>query len=127
MGTLHETNPSLWVGTSPETAYPHQAGDITVDVAVIGAGIAGLHTALFLQQGGARVALIEAGRVASGVTGYTTAKVSALHGLTYARISESFGRERAAMYAEANQTAIERMEDLAETLAPECAFTRAPN
>ena len=126
MGSLHETNPSLWVGTSPETAYPHQSGDLAVDVVVIGAGIAGLSTALFLQQGGAAVALLEAGRVASGVTGYTTAKVSSLHGLQYARLRDRFGPERAAVYGEANQTAIERMEDLAETLTPQCAFTRAP-
>jgi glycine/D-amino acid oxidase-like deaminating enzyme/nitrite reductase/ring-hydroxylating ferredoxin subunit len=127
MGSLHETNPSLWVGTSPETAYPHLSGDLHVEVAVIGAGIAGLSTALFLQQGGANVALIEAGRTASGVTGYTTAKVSSLHGLKYAQIRKTFGVERAAMYAEANQVAIDRMEHLAETLAPDCAFTRAPN
>ena len=39
------------------------------DVAVIGGGIAGLTTALLLKRDGARVAVIEAARVGSGVTG----------------------------------------------------------
>ena len=32
MGTLHAQNPSLWVGTTPETAVPRLGEDVTVDV-----------------------------------------------------------------------------------------------
>nr|MDP9473914.1 FAD-dependent oxidoreductase [Chloroflexota bacterium] len=108
MGSVRERNVSLWIATTPETAYPPLSGEVAVDVAVIGAGITGLSVATLLKRAGVRVAVIEAGRVASGVTGYTTAKVTSLHGLVYAGLARDLGEERAGLYAEANQAAIER-------------------
>ena len=77
--------------TTPTTSYPSPDRDIAVDVAVLGAGIAGLTTALLLERDGASVAVIEASRVAAGATGYTTAKVSAQHGVHYESVESSFG------------------------------------
>src|SRR5215218_524954 len=88
-----ERNVSYWVATTPETSFSsYPGGDLKVDVAVVGGGITGLTTALLLQQVGASVAVVEAGRVACGVTGYTTAKVTSLHGLTYAKLTGTFGK-----------------------------------
>ncbi len=93
-------NPSLWLATATGVDYPALAPDdrIVVDVTVIGAGIAGLTTALLLKRSGARVALVEAGRVCAGVTAYTTGKVSSLHGLTYRSLLADFGEETARIY-----------------------------
>jgi glycine/D-amino acid oxidase-like deaminating enzyme/nitrite reductase/ring-hydroxylating ferredoxin subunit len=124
MGSLHERNPSVWVGTSPATSYPALADDTTVDVAVVGGGITGLTTALLLKQGGARVAVLEAGRVASGTTGYTTAKVTALHGLVYAQLVAEHGEETARRYADANAAAVEQVASLVDQLGIECDFER---
>src|SRR5260221_13484944 len=41
----------------------------TPDVLVVGGGIIGLSVAYFLAEGGARVQLIEAGRIAAGASG----------------------------------------------------------
>ena len=60
MGSLHERNISLWIGTTPETTYSPLADELAVDVAVIGAGITGLSTAALLKRAGARVAVIDA-------------------------------------------------------------------
>lgn len=125
MGSLIEQNISLWVGTSPESNYPVLHGDIDVDVAVIGAGITGLSTAAMLKQQGRTVAVIEAGNVASGATGYTTAKVTSLHGIMYADLVKNAGKDQAQMYTDANQAAIEEIAKMVETHSIDCDFRRA--
>jgi monoamine oxidase len=74
---------SLWLATAPATSYAPLEGDATSDVAVLGGGIAGLTTALLLKRDGARVIVLEGRRVGSGVTGCTTAKVTALQQTVY--------------------------------------------
>lgn len=125
MGSLDERNRSLWVETTPATRYPPLNGMVNVDVAVIGAGITGLLVATLLKRTGARVAVIEAGRVAAGATGYTTAKVTSQHGLVYRNLVEDAGAERARMYADANQAAIERIAALVADDGIDCDFQRA--
>ena len=125
MGSLSENNPSLWVESTPVTAYPRLAeGHPSVDAVVIGAGITGLTTALLLRRQGATVALLEAGHLCSGVTGYTTAKVSSLHGLVYADLADSYGDGTARLYGEAQEAAIVRIEELVTELGIDCDFSR---
>jgi glycine/D-amino acid oxidase-like deaminating enzyme len=126
MGTLSR-GVSYWVATAPETAFPpYRGGGPKVDVAVLGGGITGLLTALLPKQDGASVAVIEAGRVACGVTGYTTAKVTSLHGLSYARLARSLGTQAAQVYGEANQAGLALIARLVEQLGIDCDFERLP-
>lgn len=130
MGTLHETNPSLWAATTAEGAsYPPLADeaagpDVTYDVAVVGAGITGLSTALAVLDNGGTVVLLEAGNISSGVTGYTTAKVTSLHGLTYADLAASHGDDVARLYGQANEAAIAQVAQWVERYSIDCDFSR---
>jgi glycine/D-amino acid oxidase-like deaminating enzyme/nitrite reductase/ring-hydroxylating ferredoxin subunit len=126
MGSLHERNPSLWVGTTPETDYPPLRGEVAVDVAVIGGGITGLTTATLLKRAGATVAVIEAGRIASGTTGSTTAKVTSLHSLIYAELVKNLGVERARIYADANQAGVAWVADFVRESGIDCDLARLP-
>jgi glycine/D-amino acid oxidase-like deaminating enzyme/nitrite reductase/ring-hydroxylating ferredoxin subunit len=117
---------SYWVDSTPETAYPVLDHDVTVDVAVIGGGIAGVSTALFLKRAGLKVALVESRQIGHGATGYTTAKVTSQHGLIYDHLTKSFGTEGARLYGEANEAAISRMEQLIEEYGIECDWERLP-
>jgi glycine/D-amino acid oxidase-like deaminating enzyme/nitrite reductase/ring-hydroxylating ferredoxin subunit len=92
---------------------------------VVGAGIAGLTTARLLSEQGASVIVIDAGPVCAGATGYTTAKVTSLHGLTYAGLVGRFGEERARQHADANQFGIAEMERLVRASDIDCGFERA--
>jgi len=117
---------SIWLDTSPGTAYDALDGGLTVDTAVVGGGIVGVTTAFELLDAGQSVALLERDRILEGVTGHTTAKLTSLHGLCYDYLIERFGEERARQYAEANEDAIGTIESLAEGLDADCDFQRAP-
>ena len=54
---------SVWLASSPEPGFGSLKRDLEVDVAVLGAGIAGLTTAFNLKKAGVRVAVVEAGGV----------------------------------------------------------------
>jgi glycine/D-amino acid oxidase-like deaminating enzyme/nitrite reductase/ring-hydroxylating ferredoxin subunit len=117
---------SLWLEDEPPTPRPALRRDISVDVAVIGGGIAGITTALLLKRDGARVAVVEARRVAGGVTGCNTAKVSALQQTVYSTIRSRHGEQAAAAYADANRAAVERVASLAAEEQIECDLRRRP-
>src|ERR1700704_3178965 len=105
---LERKNTSLWVDTAPQTDYPVLKAGTHADVAVLGGGIAGLTTALLLKREGARVAVVEAGRVGAGGTASTTGRVTSLHGIQYRSVRSSFGEDGARAYAEANEAGLER-------------------
>jgi glycine/D-amino acid oxidase-like deaminating enzyme/nitrite reductase/ring-hydroxylating ferredoxin subunit len=127
MGTLRETNPSLWVATTADAASPPPVElPSSVDIVVVGAGITGLTTARLLVVEGASVAVLDAGPIAAGVTGYTTAKVTALQRTTGSEIAKRHGRERAVAYLQANRAAVERVAELVAADGIECDLERAP-
>ncbi len=118
---------SLWVETAPAPDRTGVPLPDSVDVAVLGAGIAGLTTALLVARGGRSVVVLEAERVAAGVSGHTTAKVSAQHGAKYAELTSRHGAEAAKTYAESQVAACEWIAATAAELGIDCAFTRADN
>ncbi|MGW5699202.1 NAD(P)/FAD-dependent oxidoreductase, partial [Streptomyces asiaticus] len=118
---------SYWMDTAPPgTPHPALAEDLEVDVAVIGAGVAGLSTAWELTRAGHRVAVLEADRIAAGVTGHTTAKLTALHSLIYDRLRRTRGPEGARMYARSQSEAVERAAAIAAELGIDCDLERVP-
>jgi glycine/D-amino acid oxidase-like deaminating enzyme/nitrite reductase/ring-hydroxylating ferredoxin subunit len=120
-------HPSFWVESTPSTDYPPLAGRVSVDVAVIGAGITGLTAAVLLKREGKTVAVVEAKRIVRGATGYTTAKVTSGHGVLYSELTKTIGAEGARLYAEANQAAVERIGRFVDDGGIECDFERKTN
>jgi glycine/D-amino acid oxidase-like deaminating enzyme/nitrite reductase/ring-hydroxylating ferredoxin subunit len=124
MGSVDEHNRSLWVATTETGDFPPLAGDEQADVVVVGAGITGLSAACLLAEQGASVIVIDAGPVCAGATGYTTAKITSLHGLAYTELVERYDRGRARLYGEANEAAIGEIARLVADHGIECAFER---
>jgi glycine/D-amino acid oxidase-like deaminating enzyme/nitrite reductase/ring-hydroxylating ferredoxin subunit len=120
-------NPSFWLETTPETDYPPLEDDLSVDVAVLGAGITGLTAAALLKREGKTVAVIESKRIVRGASGYTTAKVTAGHGVIYSELEHTFGSEGAQIYAHSNQAALERVARFVEEDGIDCDFERKAN
>ena len=98
---------SIWAETALPR-FPALRGQTKADVLVIGGGMAGLLCAYQLLERGVSVILAEAGRICSGVTGNTTAKITAQHGLIYHKLLQNLGAERARLYLEANEDAVAR-------------------
>lgn len=95
-------------------------GDTKTDVLVIGGGLTGLLCSYLLTKSGVDSVLIEADRVCQGVTGGTTAKITAQHGLTYHKILSRFGSEKAQGYLRANLDALEQYKELCKEI--DCDF-----
>src|SRR5918999_3303423 len=118
---------SLWIDTTPETSFPSLAGDVSVDVAVIGGGITGITAATLLKRAGRTVALVESRRVIRGVTGYTTAKVTSSHGVIYKDLVERYDEETARAYGASQEAALAQIARLVEDEGINCELARTSN
>ncbi|WP_055491226.1 FAD-dependent oxidoreductase [Streptomyces sp. TP-A0356] len=119
------TQASYWIETAPGLPRPALTEDIGVDVAVIGAGMAGLSTAWEVAQSGRSVAVLEAGCLAGGVTGHTTAKLTALHSLVHQRLRRTRGPEGARLYGHSQMDALRRAAALVDELGIDCDWEDA--
>ena len=114
-----------WLRT-PFPRFRRLDRNLNVDVAVVGAGITGITTALLLKRAGHRVALIERDRCATRDTGHTTAHLTSVLDTRLTRLARSYGSERARLAWEAGQAAIEQIASLVEELGIDCEFRRVP-
>ena len=121
---LRATAPLWLAGESPAPRPPLDT-DRECDVAVIGGGIAGVTTALLLQRAGLQVVVLERDRVASGATGFTTAKVSALQQTKLTDVRRIHGAQRAAAYAAISQEALARITEFVDE-GVDCDWERLP-
>jgi glycine/D-amino acid oxidase-like deaminating enzyme/nitrite reductase/ring-hydroxylating ferredoxin subunit len=115
---------SLWLAALPATSYPPPSDERAFDVLVLGGGIAGLTTALLLKRGGARVAVVEAGRVGAGVSGNSTAKVTALQSTVLTSIRKTRDTDVADEYAVRSLAAVELVARLAKEEGIDCDLQR---
>lgn len=97
-------------------------GDLETEIAVIGAGMAGILTAYLLQKAGHRAVVLEAARIAGGQTRNTTAKITAQHGLIYQKLTAEQGTEEARLYAEASSEAVQAYRHIVEEKNIDCDF-----
>ena len=115
-----------WTASTKSTDYPVLDRDLQVDVAVVGGGITGITAAYLLKQEKLRVVVLEAGRIAQGTTGHTTAKITSQHDLIYSKLIKHMGKEKAGQYAAANDGAIDFIEKLVNEKKIDCDFSRQP-
>jgi glycine/D-amino acid oxidase-like deaminating enzyme len=115
---------SLWA-QSLERGYPAVSEDRSVDVVVVGAGIAGLLAATLLSQTGREVLVIERDVVGGIATRNTTAKVTALQGTVLSGIASARNADAALAYAAAQVDAVHGLKALIEAMRIDCAMTGA--
>ena len=117
---------SLWKSTVQLPDKKQLMGNTKVENVVIGGGMAGILIAYFLKKAGQQVIVLEAGKIASGQTKNTTAKITSQHGFIYYDMIQKAGKNRAQGYAAANEAAIQSYEDIIKEEGVDCDFERLP-
>lgn len=97
--------------------------DINVSVCIIGGGFSGLSTAYYLSKK-LSVALVERDRICNSTSGNTTGKITSQHGLFYDYLTNSQSKEYAKKYLEANEKAIDNIEEIINKENINCDFER---
>ncbi len=110
----------VWTDNVKMPRFNKLEGDKKTDVLIIGGGVCGILCAYFLKQSGIDYILVEGNKIASGITKNTTAKITSQHGLIYDKLIHKFGREKAQMYLDVNQEAIESYKNLCKNIS--CDF-----
>lgn len=107
-------NQSPWIHQlDPKRAALTLHGDAQTDIAIVGAGIAGVATAFFaLHETNKKITLIEGGRLAHGATGHNAGQVAAYFERPLHDIVEEFGPD----LTKEGQEAIEHSFELLERM-----------
>lgn len=115
---------SIWASSDLPT-FGTLDRDLETEVLIIGGGMAGILCARELHAAGADYLLIEADRIAGGVTRNTTAKITSQHGLVYSKLVREFDEKTARGYYDANQQALKRLQELSQSI--DCDFQEKEN
>ncbi len=121
---IDDTFEPVWMQERIGEEYSPLAEDLSVDVCVVGAGMAGLSVAYGLAREGQRVAVLDSGGVGSGQTRRTSAHLSNAIDRRYTEIARSRGRDSARLAAQSHTAAIEHIAAVVDEENIDCDFTR---
>ena len=117
-----EKNTPFWWEEAPVKPLPRQPLAKTLDVAIVGAGYAGLSAGLVLARGGRSVAAFDAMRPGEGASSRNGGVTSGNIRLDYATIARRFGEAKAMAVEAEGKVAREFLYDFIETEGLACDF-----
>jgi glycine/D-amino acid oxidase-like deaminating enzyme/nitrite reductase/ring-hydroxylating ferredoxin subunit len=115
---------SCWIATFQPKSRPPLRADISVDVCVIGAGIAGLSVAYQLAKQGRTVAVLDDGPVSGGMSAFTTAHLVNALDDRYFTLERLHGEEGSRLAAASHTAAIDTIEATVNEEGIACDFRR---
>jgi glycine/D-amino acid oxidase-like deaminating enzyme/nitrite reductase/ring-hydroxylating ferredoxin subunit len=115
---------SLWPATSKEPLIPALDKNISADVCIVGAGIAGMTTAYLLAREGKSVVILDKNKIGSGETANTTAHLSNVIDAGYREIEALHGAIGAQLVAQSHTAAIAQIESIVADEQIDCDFER---
>ena len=116
--------PSFWERTAQKFYTTPLTENLTADICVIGAGIAGVTAAYLLAREGRDVVLIDDGPIGGGMTGRTTAHLVNALDDRYYELEKMLGQEFSRLSAESHTAAIDRIEKIVGDENLDCDFAR---
>lgn len=115
---------SYWDLIDRGTQYPSLSKDLSIDVAIIGGGIAGVSVAYHLIKEGLSVALFDDGLLGSGETGRTSAHLTVYQDGGLLHLKKMFGQKKLDLLIKSHVEAIDQIEQNALEHGIECEFRR---
>lgn len=124
MSAIREQSRSLWMDVEMDVAEaPIDLGS-PADVAIVGAGIAGLSIAYELVQRGRSVVVLDRGPIAGGMTSRTTAHLAPICDDSLAELLSMRGAQLARGFQESQSAAVDRIEEIIAKERIDCDFRR---
>jgi glycine/D-amino acid oxidase-like deaminating enzyme/nitrite reductase/ring-hydroxylating ferredoxin subunit len=117
---------SIWNSTAPQTNFPTLKESLVVDIAIVGGGITGITSAYLLAKSGKKVAVLEAGKISGGTTGYSTGNLYSMVDKRLHHIQSKWDKETAGAVARSRTAAVDLVERLVEEHNIDCDFKRVP-
>lgn len=113
---------SLWRATTNPINVSSLNESIKTDIVIVGAGITGITAAYLLAKQNLNIVLIDRRKLLDLTTARTTGKITAQHGLIYDELIQNIGLEGARLYYEAQNEAIQLVEQIIEDESIPCHF-----
>jgi glycine/D-amino acid oxidase-like deaminating enzyme/Rieske Fe-S protein len=98
--------------------------DISVDIVIVGGGIAGLSSGYILSKEGKSIAIVEDGYIGSGETSHTTAHITAALDDRYYNLETNIGLNGARIAAQSHTHALNFIESVVGEEKIDCDFER---
>jgi glycine/D-amino acid oxidase-like deaminating enzyme len=121
---------SFWLDTLPAdhdlTLRPRLPGDVSADVAIVGAGYTGLWTAYYLRQidPTLRIVIIEAEFAGFGASGRNGGWLSALLPMSFEAMAKGHGRDKAVAMQRAMHDAVDEVARVASAEGIDCHLAK---
>ncbi len=116
---------SLWSSAKTPQPTARLAGNVTYDVCVVGAGIAGLTTAYLLAKEGKKVLVVDAKpEISAGETEYTTAHLAWYLDDQFTHLASVRGDDVAKAAAASHRAAIDLIGEIARAEKIDCDYKR---
>ena len=123
---MNISNTPTWLSdVDLKTIYPKLENDISCDIVIIGAGLAGITTAYLLSKTGKSIVLIEKESIAkTATTGYTTAFITYIIDTSLSQLIKIFNKEKARQVWSSGNDAINLIEHIVTKEKINCEFMR---
>jgi glycine/D-amino acid oxidase-like deaminating enzyme/nitrite reductase/ring-hydroxylating ferredoxin subunit len=123
VNALDEHSRPYWANISSLKASSLDSS-LTVDVAIVGSGIAGTSVGYELSKGGVRIAILDRGRLARGMTARTSAHLTFQSDDLYQEVISRRGLKTARLHYESQRAAVGRIEAIQRKERIDCDFAR---
>ena len=121
----YQASSSTWLqDVSKKQVYPSLDKDISGDVVVVGAGIAGTMAAYLLAKAGKKVILLDKNTIEYTTTAFTTAFITYILDTGISELTDMYGKAAATKIWEASDKAIDIIEKIVKEEHIQCEFMR---